>query len=270
MIPLLSRYPEVTPSGAFLNGLRGRRTTQSATGSRSSIPSTTARCRTAAPLAQVWAALVRATLCRHGTAEMEADARLALRGLPRPASGPTALAPRVSLLFEGGDGRAGARGSGGGSRQRGDLPGRDRTFRACASGSRAGGWGEGGGRSCRRPGAPREPAPRGVRPGGDLPCRVRASRVRPWPGCHCARSARPRDALARHTNARRPWFGVHELELARPLRARRHRGRSRTLCREAPGRHQPATRSGRFGRRRTSCETGSQVSRALTTAGPRR
>src|SRR5215207_9101484 len=78
---LLRRYPEVAAFGAFLNGLRGR-------------PDDAER---------YWFALVRATLCRHGTAEMEADARVALRDLPAASIWhPTALALLgVSLLFEG-------------------------------------------------------------------------------------------------------------------------------------------------------------------------
>ena len=100
---LLKRYPEVATFGAFLNGLRGRpddaerywfalehseRDGPMADGSSSP---------------QVWAALVRALLCRHGIAKMGADARLALKGLPaasiwRPAA---LLLHGISLHFDG-------------------------------------------------------------------------------------------------------------------------------------------------------------------------
>ena len=100
---LLSRYPEVAAFGAFLNGLRGRpddaeRYSFALEHSEHDGPMSDG---SSSP--RVWAALVRAILCRHGTAEMEADARLALKDLPATSIWhPTALALLgVSLLFEG-------------------------------------------------------------------------------------------------------------------------------------------------------------------------
>ena len=99
---LLRRYPEVAAFGAFLSGLRGRpddaehywfalehSEREGPMSDGSSSPG-------------VWAALVRAFLCRHGIADMEADARLALRDLPAASIWrPTALTLLgSSLLFQ--------------------------------------------------------------------------------------------------------------------------------------------------------------------------
>jgi LuxR family maltose regulon positive regulatory protein len=101
--PLLSRYPEVAAFGAFLNGLRGRPDDAERYWFALEHSERDGPMSDGSSSPRVWAALVRAFLCRHGIAEMQADARLALRDLPAASVWhPTALAfLGVSLLFEG-------------------------------------------------------------------------------------------------------------------------------------------------------------------------
>ena len=100
---LLSRYPEVAAFGAFLNGLRGRPDDAERFWFALERSERDGPMSDGSSSPRVWAALVRAFLCRHGIEEMEADARLALRDLPSASIWhPTALALLgVSLLFEG-------------------------------------------------------------------------------------------------------------------------------------------------------------------------
>jgi LuxR family maltose regulon positive regulatory protein len=100
---LLSRYPEVAAFGAFLNGLRGRPDDAERYWFALEHSERDGPMSDGSSSPGVWAALVRAFLCRHGIAEMQADARLALRDLPAASVWhPTALAfLGVSLLFEG-------------------------------------------------------------------------------------------------------------------------------------------------------------------------
>ncbi len=139
---LLRRYPEVAAFGAFLSGLRGRPEDAERFGFALEHSERAGPMSDGSASPQVWAALVRAFLCRHGIADMEADARLALKDLPAASIWhPTALTLLgCSLLYqdESGTGRADPRaGRGGGRRQRRDLRGGDRALRACAPGSRA-------------------------------------------------------------------------------------------------------------------------------------
>ena len=98
---LLRRYPDVAAFGAFLSGLRGRPDDAERYWFALEHSERDGPMSDGSSSPRVWAALVRAFLCRHGIAEMEADANLVLRDLP-PVSiwHPTALAfLGISLLF---------------------------------------------------------------------------------------------------------------------------------------------------------------------------
>jgi LuxR family maltose regulon positive regulatory protein len=98
---LLRRHPEVATFGAFLNGLRGRPDDAERYWFALEHSERDGPMSDGSSSPRVWAALVRAFLCRHGIAEMEANARLALRDLPAASVWhPTALALLgISLLF---------------------------------------------------------------------------------------------------------------------------------------------------------------------------
>jgi LuxR family transcriptional regulator, maltose regulon positive regulatory protein len=100
---LLKRYPEVATFGAFLHAMRGRPDDAEHYWFALEHSERDGPLSDGSSSPRVWAALVRAFLCRHGTAEMGADARLALKDLPAASMWhPTALLLLgISLLFEG-------------------------------------------------------------------------------------------------------------------------------------------------------------------------
>ena len=101
--PLLRRHPEIACFGAFVSALRGRPDDAERYWHALEHSEHEGPMPDGSPSSQVWAALVRAFLCRHGVAEMGVDARLALEGLPAGSIWhPVALALLgVSLLLEG-------------------------------------------------------------------------------------------------------------------------------------------------------------------------
>ncbi|HET9323205.1 MAG TPA: hypothetical protein VFO03_04950, partial [Gaiellaceae bacterium] len=100
---VLARYPAIAGFGAFLNALRGRPDEAERYAYALEHSDAGGPMPDGSPTPEPWAALLRAFLCRRGTAEMGADARLALDGMP-PSSfwHPIALGlVGLSKLFDG-------------------------------------------------------------------------------------------------------------------------------------------------------------------------
>ena len=104
---LLIRHPDVAAFGAFVHALRGRPEDAERYWFALEHSEHEGPMPDGSSSPRVWASLVRSFLCRHGVAEMGADARVTLKGLPAASIWhPVALALLgVSLLFEGERGR---------------------------------------------------------------------------------------------------------------------------------------------------------------------